>query len=175
MFNELCVATCPGETLPNATVADVGRKLISKGYEIFLKNGSLYAFKGIAGRFAPIGVHVALLAILGGAAYGALAGFEGGVMLPEGDQFLVAEALQSAPVALPGAPLPSGAKRILRLDSFVIDYRPDGSIGQFRSVLSTLDLDGRQLGQQEIYVNQPLRFGGVTAYQVRFLFALLRG
>jgi cytochrome c biogenesis protein len=143
---------CSGETLPNASVSDVGRKLVSKGYEVFLKNGSLYAFKGIAGRFAPIGVHVALLAILGGAAYGALAGFEGGVMLPEGDQFLVAEALQSAPVALPGAPLPSGAS---------------GSIGQFRSVLSTLDLDGRQLGQQEIYVNQPLRFGGVTAYQVR--------
>jgi cytochrome c biogenesis protein len=146
---------------------DLGRNLVSKGYEVFLKGGSLYAFKGISGRFAPIGVHVALLAILGGAAYGALAGFEGQVMLPEGGDFLVSSALQNAPVALPGSPLPGGANRVLRLDKFVIDYRSDGSIGQFRSVLTQLDLDGRRLGQQEISVNQPLRFGGVTVYQVR--------
>ena len=140
---------------------------MAAGYEVFLRDGALYAFKGIAGRFAPIAVHVSLVAILGGAAFGALAGFDGQIMLPEGQEVLVANTLRGAGTALPGVPLPEGAKRVLRLDRFTIDYRPDGSVGQFRSLLTERDLDGRELRQKEIYVNEPLRFGGVTLYQVR--------
>jgi cytochrome c biogenesis protein len=156
-----------GETLPNASVRDVGRLLNSRGYAVFLRDGALYAFKGIAGRFAPIAVHVSLLAILIGAAFGALAGFDGQVLLPEGGQVLVANVLRSAGTAIPGLPLPEGARRVLRLDRFDIDYRSDGSIGQYRSVLTAEDLDGNAVQQKEIYVNEPMRFGGVTIYQVR--------
>lgn len=161
------IGACAGETLPNASVVDLGRRLVGSGYEVFLRDGALYAFKGIAGRFAPIAVHVSLVAILGGAAFGALAGFDGQVMLPEGQEVLVANVLRGAGTALPGIPLPEGAKRVLHLDQFTIDYRADGSIGQFKSLLTERDLDGNELRQKEIYVNEPLRFGGVTAYQAR--------
>lgn len=37
--------------------------------QVFLQDGQLYAFKGLAGRLGPIGVHVALLMCLFGTAY----------------------------------------------------------------------------------------------------------
>ena len=63
--------------------ADLGEELALRGYEVFLRDGgeggqqggvALYAFKGLAGRLAPIGVHISMLLIMGGAATGALAG-----------------------------------------------------------------------------------------------------
>lgn len=71
-----------GETLPNAHVRDLGGLLKENGYEVFLKSGSLYGFKGISGRFAPIAVHVSLILILFGAAVGALGGLDGQVRPP---------------------------------------------------------------------------------------------
>lgn len=71
-----------GETLPSASVRDLGGLLKDSGYEVFLKDGSLYGFKGISGRFAPIAVHVSLVLILLGAAIGALGGLEGTVRPP---------------------------------------------------------------------------------------------
>lgn len=53
-------------TLPAADVADFGRMLRTRGYAVFLKQGSLYAFKGLAGRLAPIGVHISMLLIIAG-------------------------------------------------------------------------------------------------------------
>ena len=51
-------------SVPDADVSDLGRLLRAGGYAVFLKKGSLYAFKGLAGRFAPIGVHISMLAII---------------------------------------------------------------------------------------------------------------
>lgn len=39
------------------------------GYSVFLRKGSMYAFKGLAGRFAPIGVHISMLAIILGRSF----------------------------------------------------------------------------------------------------------
>ena len=55
-------------TLPDANLCDLGRLLRQKGYAVFLQQGSLYAFKGLAGKLAPIGVHLSLLAIIAGRA-----------------------------------------------------------------------------------------------------------
>ena len=54
-------------SLPDASVKDLGQLLRQGGYSVFLQQGSLYAFKGLAGRFAPIGVHISMLAIILGA------------------------------------------------------------------------------------------------------------
>lgn len=51
--------------------------------QVFLQKGSLYAFKGLAGRLGPIGVHAALLLVLGGTSYSGFGGFKGSVMTPE--------------------------------------------------------------------------------------------
>eukprot|EP00892_Ulva_mutabilis_P008991 jgi/Ulvmu1/6464/UM003_0095.1 len=162
-----------GETLPNASIRDLGGLLKENGYEVFLKSGSLYGFKGISGRFAPIGVHIALVLILFGAALGALGGLEGQVMVPEGGEFLVANRLRGGFTTVPGLLLPEGARKVVRLDSFAIDYRADGSVGQYRSVLTESDLQGRPEKQKEIYVNEPMRFGGITIYQTDWAIAAM--
>ena len=48
-----------------------------------MQKGSLYAFKGLAGRLGPIGVHAALLLVLGGTSYSGFGGYKGSVMTPE--------------------------------------------------------------------------------------------
>ena len=60
-----------------------------------MKDSALYAFKGLAGRFAPIGVHAALLLIMGGATFSSTGGFHGSIMVPEGLNFLVANGFLS--------------------------------------------------------------------------------
>jgi cytochrome c biogenesis protein ResB len=47
-------------------VRDLGGLLRREGYQVFLQRGSLYAFKGLAGRLGPIGVHAAMLLIMAG-------------------------------------------------------------------------------------------------------------
>lgn len=79
------------EVLPDADVRDLGRLLYQKGYQVFRNGPSLYAFKGLAGRLGPIGVHASMLAIMAGVAIGGLGGFKGSVMVPQGGDFLVAQ------------------------------------------------------------------------------------
>jgi hypothetical protein len=54
------------QVLPSARVADLAAQLTAKSYQVFLQDGQLYAFKGLAGRLGPIGVHIALLMCLAG-------------------------------------------------------------------------------------------------------------
>ena len=51
-------------SVPDANIRDLGQMLRSSGYSVFVREGSLYAFRGLAGRFAPIGVHISMLAII---------------------------------------------------------------------------------------------------------------
>ncbi len=57
---------CISEALPDADVRDVGRLLKGKGFQVFLRGQRLYAFKGLAGRMGPIGVHGSMLMIMAG-------------------------------------------------------------------------------------------------------------
>lgn len=54
------------QVLPSARLSDVASQLAAKSYQVFLQDGQLYAFKGLAGRLGPIGVHIALLMCLAG-------------------------------------------------------------------------------------------------------------
>ena len=53
--------------------------------------------------------------------------------------------------------LPKGAKEVLHVNGFDVEYRPDGSVQQFKSDLSVFDLNGNQKQQKTISVNQPIR------------------
>ena len=56
----------------------------------------MYAFKGLAGRLGPIGVHASMLGILAGVAWGGVAGYKGSIMAPQGGEFITASALRPA-------------------------------------------------------------------------------
>lgn len=76
-------------------------------------------------------------------------------MVPEGGDFIFAQALSPrSPIARP----PSGAFDMLRVNSFDVKYRDDGSVDQFVSDLSVLDGQGRELMRKSISVNDPLRY-----------------
>ncbi|GFQ03819.1 cytochrome c biogenesis protein ccs1 chloroplastic [Phtheirospermum japonicum] len=81
------------DTLPRASIKDTGLILMGAGYEVFLKGPSLYAFKGLAGRFAPIGVHLALLLIMSGGTLSATGSFRGSVTVPQGLNFVIGDVL----------------------------------------------------------------------------------
>lgn len=80
--------------------------------QVFLQDGQLYAFKGLAGRLGPIGVHVALLMCLFGTGYSGFGGWKGTALCPEGGEFLVANALYPASRV---STLPSGAKAVMQV------------------------------------------------------------
>ena len=76
-------------------------------------------------------------------------------MVPEGGDFIFSQALspQSAIARLPG-----GAASMLRVNSFDIKYREDGSTEQFLSDLSVFDWQGVERLRKTISVNDPLRW-----------------
>ena len=153
-----------------ARIEDFGEALVKQGYQIFLKDGALYAFKGLGGKLAPIGVHASMLLALGGIVIGILGGFSGSAMIPEGSSATFSSLLRPASmVALP----PQGSSSSVRVDDFRIAYRSDGSIQQFYTDVAVENEKGETVMTKTISVNQPLRYGGITAYQTDWSMAAL--
>ena len=160
------------ESLPRARKDDLAERLAARGYQVFVKGPKMYAFKGLIGRLAPIGVHAGLLLTLGGAAYSGLGGLGGSVMVPEGTSFEIGQGLRRG---APFAPTPSAARDKVLVNDFTIDYLPNGQVSQFFSDLSVLDgASGREKQRKTISVNVPLRQGGVTMYQTDWEIASVR-
>jgi cytochrome c biogenesis protein len=90
-----------------------------------------------------------------GVSIGGLGGYKGTAMVPEGGDFIFSQVLspQSALSRLPG-----GANAMLRVNSFDVKYRDDGSTEQFLSDLSVFDWRGVERLRKIISVNDPLRY-----------------
>ena len=160
------------ESLPRARSEDLAERLASKGYQVFRKGKAMYAFKGLIGRLAPIGVHAGLLLTLGGAAYSGLGGLGGSVMVPEGSSFEIGQGLRRG---APFAPTPAAARDKVLVNDFTIEYLPNGQVSQFFSDLSVVDGEsGREKQRKTISVNVPLRQGVVTMYQTDWEIASMR-
>jgi cytochrome c biogenesis protein len=157
------------EELPRARAADLARSLAAQGYQVFATpSGKVYGFKGLIGKMAPIAVHAALLLSMAGFLTSALGGATGSAMAPEGSAFVIADALKKAS---PLAMLPRAASLRIAVDDFRITYYPSGAVSQFYSDLSVLAPDGTKLASQEMKVNVPLRYKGITAYQTDWAIA----
>ncbi|MBP0017495.1 MAG: cytochrome c biogenesis protein [Cyanobacteria bacterium SBLK] len=138
--------------------------LQEKNYKIFREGDSLYARKGIIGRIGPIIVHIGMLVILGGSIWGAMTGFFAQEIAPSGGIFQIQNIIDAGPFADRQIPKDWAVK----VNRFWIDYTPDGAIDQFYSDLSVVDRQGEELDRKTIYVNQPLRYHGVTLYQTNW-------
>lgn len=159
------------ESLPNALVQDFGVVLMGSGYEVFLKGPSLYAFKGLAGRFAPIGVHLAMLLIMVGATLSATGSFKGSVTVPQGLNFVVGDVL--GPSGFLSTPTEAFNTEV-RVNRFSMDYYDSGEVSQFHTDLSLYDLSGKEVLRKTISVNDPLRYGGITIYQTDWSISALQ-
>ncbi|MDZ8224315.1 cytochrome c biogenesis protein [Nostoc sp. ChiVER01] len=124
------------------------------------KENLLYARKGIVGRIGPIIVHIGIVAILIGGIWGAMTGFLAQEMVASGDTFQVTNIVDAGPLA---APIPKDWS--VRVNRFWIDYTPSGGIDQFYSDMSVLNKQGEEIDHKKIFVNEPLRYHGITFYQ----------
>lgn len=159
------------DTLPRASVQDLGVILMGAGYEVFLKGPSLYAFKGLASRFAPIGVHLAMLLIMAGGTLSAAGSFRGSVTVPQGLNFVVGDVL--APTGFLSTPTEAFNTEV-HVNRFYMDFYDSGEVSQFHTDLSLLDFDGKEVLRKTISVNDPLRYGGITIYQTDWSFSALQ-
>ncbi|MBC1235892.1 cytochrome c biogenesis protein [Nostoc sp. 2RC] len=147
--------------------------LQKRRYKIFSeieKENVLYARKGIVGRIGPIIVHIGIVTILLGGIWGAMTGFLAQEMVASGDTFEVKNIIDAGPLAASQVPKDWS----VRVNRFWIDYTPTGGIDQFYSDLSVLNNQGQEVDHKKIFVNQPLRYHGVTFYQTDWGIAAVR-
>ncbi|XP_057456366.1 cytochrome c biogenesis protein CCS1, chloroplastic [Lotus japonicus] len=159
------------ESLPRASIEDVGTLLMGAGYEVFLKGPSLYAFRGLAGRLAPVGVHIAMILIMVGGTYSASGSFRGSVNVPQGLNFVVGDVL--SPSGFLSTPTEDFNTEV-HVNRFYMDYYDSGEVSQFHTDLSLLNMDGKEVMRKTISVNDPLRYGGVTIYQTDWSISALQ-
>ncbi|KAE9616530.1 putative cytochrome c biogenesis protein Ccs1/CcsB [Lupinus albus] len=159
------------ESLPRASIQDVGTILMGAGYEVFLKGPCLYAFQGLAGRLAPIGVHIALLLIMAGGTLSAVGSFKGSVTVPQGLNFVAGDVL--SPTGFLSSPTEDFNTEV-HVNRFYMDYYDSGEVSQFHTDLSLLDIDGKEVMRKTISVNDPLRYGSITIYQTDWSISALQ-
>ncbi|KAJ1410416.1 WD40/YVTN repeat-like-containing domain superfamily [Sesbania bispinosa] len=139
------------ESLPRASIQDVGTILMGAGYEVFLKGPSLYAFQGLAGRLAPVGVHIALLLIMAGGTLSATGSFRGSVTVPQGLNFVVGDVL--GPTGFLSSPSDAFNTEI-HVNRFYMDYYDSGEVSQFHTDLSLFNMDGKEVMRKTISDNE---------------------
>ncbi|KAG2534940.1 hypothetical protein PVAP13_9NG075400 [Panicum virgatum] len=159
------------DSLPRASIQDLGVILMGAGYEVFTKGPSLYAFKGLAGRYAPIGVHLAMLFIMAGATLSATGSFKGSVDVPQGLNFVIGDVMKPRGVL---SVAPDVFNTEIHVNRFYMEYYDSGEVLQFYSDLSLFNLDGKEVMRKTIKVNDPLRYGGITIYQTDWGFSALQ-
>lgn len=93
--------------------------------QVFLKGPSLYAFKGLAGRFAPIGVHLAMLLIMAGGTLSATGSFRGSVTVPQGLNFVIGDVL--GPNGFLSTPTEAFNTEV-HVNRFSMDYYDSGEV-----------------------------------------------
>ncbi|MGA3208789.1 MAG: cytochrome c biogenesis protein ResB [Syntrophales bacterium] len=121
-------------------------------------------FAGVAenGRWSLLMVyvvHLSVLFVLCGALVGSIFGFRGFMNILEGEA--VSE------VMLEGSDRGLNLPFQVRCDKFDVSYYDNGMPREFRSDL-TLIRDGKEILKQELRVNDPLTYAGITFYQASY-------
>ncbi len=126
--------------------------LKTNGWSTSKFENRLSARKGLIGKLGPIIVHIGLIILLIGSAYGSFTS-------ESKEQFLI-----------PGESLDlinesNNSKATIKLDNFVIERESDGIPKQFISRLHFFSEDLKLNEIKATKVNHPIRFKGLTIYQ----------
>jgi len=132
-------------------------KIQNLNFYIYQKNNIIYGYKGLIGRLSPILVHVSLLIILVGTSIGAFENFKTQEILPKGEIFHIQNPLRVGWVT-------SIPQVTTRINDFWVEYE-NNRVHQFYSNLSILDNFGKEIIEQTISVNNPLRYKSIDFYQ----------
>lgn len=132
-------------------------KLQDLQFSLYQNGKIIYGYKGLIGRISPILVHLSLIIILSGSALGALKNFKAQEILPKGELFHIQNTIGIGSLTS----LPTITTRV---NDFWVEYE-NNRIHQFYSNLSLLDEYGKEIKNQTISVNNPLRYQNVDFYQ----------
>ncbi len=159
-FNKLALSA----EITTESLDKINSVITQRGYKVYQNDNSLYAQKGITGRIGPIIVHMGIILVLLGAIYGAFTGFFAQEMIPSGETFTIQNFLEAGKFTNLHYPQSFDIK----VNNFWIKYTSNGSVDQFYSDLSVVNKTGKELERKTIFVNQPLRYKGITFYQTNW-------
>ena len=126
--------------------------LKEKGWSTSKFKNYLSARKGLYGKLGPIVVHIGLIILLIGSAYGSFTSQSKEQYLSTGESLdLINESNNSTTT--------------IKLDKFLIDRESDGIPKQFISKLNFFSNDPKLNEIKIAKVNHPIRFNGLTIYQ----------
>ena len=132
--------------------------LKKKNYNIFYQKNSIYTYKGILGRFAPIVVHISMLLILIGNTFAAFGSFNAQELIAKGEIFQIQNTVAKSFFT-------KIENNSIRINDFWINYGTKNNIEQFHSDLSILKENGNEIKRKTISVNFPLQYKNLIIYQ----------
>ena len=144
-----------------AEVREAAETLLSKkySYQRLEEQEDGYAVFAEKWRWTRLGVyivHTSVVLMLVGGLIGSLFGFEGYVNIPEGESVASIRLMNSEQIQ----PLPFE----IYCDDFNVSFYDSGMPKEFRSKLRIVE-QGQTVLQQDIIVNDPLRYKGINIFQ----------
>ncbi len=128
------------------------RLLKANGWESLVSENRISARKGIIGKAGPIIVHIGLIILLVGSAYGNFTAESKEIFLTPNEEL---ELINDT----------TNRKLTLRLKNFFIERETDGKPKQFVSSLNFKSVDSNETFIKTAKVNHPIRYKGLTIYQ----------
>ena len=119
-------------------------------------------FYGEKGRYSHFGVyvvHLSVLLILMGGLVGSFLGIEAYVNILEGEK--------TNRVIITKTMTPLKLDFEVRCDKFSVDFYKTGAPKEFKSILTFL-INGKPVQKNDLLVNHPVEFGGMTFYQASY-------
>ena len=144
--------------LTNFSLNNLLSRLTQNKYSIFQQKSTIYCYKGLVGRIAPIIVHFSLILILLGIIFGSLFGFKAQEIVPKTETFNIQNILNQGQLTF----VP---KTSTRINDFWITYTKHKTVEQFYSDISILTNKGNEIVRKTISVNYPLTYNGLYYYQ----------
>jgi cytochrome c biogenesis protein len=144
--------------LNNFSFSKIILKIKQNEYSIFQQKNTIYCYKGLIGRIAPVLVHFSMILILLGTIFGSLLGFKAQEIIPKTEHFHIQNILTTGQFTV----IP---KLSTRINDFWITYTKNKTISQFYSDISVLDKQGNETFRKTISVNSPLIHKGIYYYQ----------
>jgi cytochrome c biogenesis protein len=146
----------PVETLQALYAAYFSRKARGVQVETTEQGFMMFGENGRWTRFGVYAVHLSVVLLLIGGLIGSIFGFDGFVIIPEGDT------VQQITLRTGGQKLP--LPFAIRCDDFEVSFYETGAPREFRSSLTLLE-NGQPVAQKDIIVNDPLRYRGISIFQ----------
>ena len=146
-------------SLNNGSLAQFSYLLRQRQYNVIQQGAYIYAYKGLIGKIGPILVHMSIICILIGSILGSLTGFMLQELVPKRELFHLQNIISSGPLSY----IPQGFEGYVH--DFNIAYNDEGMVDQFYSEIDILDSDLQIQKEKTIFVNEPLRYSGITFYQ----------